>query len=179
MHSRMGRSTGQAAVGGQCEEWREPSATVFVTTQHMLVCLRRRSNSCAPLWSISLIDVAHGGSSGETSVPARWWAADTGDIQPEVGVNGIARSSMPRRVLCMSFSNPSWRADGFLSAAAAVECHDRQRNARRNLRERAATNPATRRRTAVRLQQQAQNQSRAALAFGQRHRSVRTQWGSA
>jgi len=62
---------------------------LFVTTQHdSLYAFDGDANSCALLWSISLIDVAHGGSSGETSVPGTLVGSGAGDIQPEVGVNG-------------------------------------------------------------------------------------------
>ena len=62
---------------------------LFVTTQHdSLFAFDGDSNSCTPLWSISLIDVAHGGSSGETSVPSKLLGAGFVLIQPEVGVSG-------------------------------------------------------------------------------------------
>lgn len=47
---------------------------------------------CAPLWQVSLIDAAHGGSSGETTVPAGTTGylvgGGSGDITPDVGVTG-------------------------------------------------------------------------------------------
>jgi hypothetical protein len=62
---------------------------VFVTTQHdSLFAFEADSNSCMQLWSISLIDAAHGGTSGETSVPNTLVGAGYGDIQPEIGVTG-------------------------------------------------------------------------------------------
>jgi hypothetical protein len=63
---------------------------VFVTTQHdSLYAFDADSNStCNQLWMISLIDAGHGGTAGETSVPSSLVGAGTGDIQPEVGVNG-------------------------------------------------------------------------------------------
>jgi hypothetical protein len=62
---------------------------VFVTTQHdSLFAFDGDSGSCTPLWSISLIDAAHGGSSGETSVPNALVGSGYGDIQPEIGVTG-------------------------------------------------------------------------------------------
>jgi hypothetical protein len=62
---------------------------VFVTTQHDSVfAFDADSNSCTKLWSISLIDSAHGGTSGETSVPSSLVGSGYGDIQPEIGVNG-------------------------------------------------------------------------------------------
>jgi hypothetical protein len=62
---------------------------VFVTTQHdSLFAFDGDSSSCALLWSINLLDAAHGGSSGEKPVPNTLVGAGLGDIQPEIGVNG-------------------------------------------------------------------------------------------
>jgi hypothetical protein len=62
---------------------------VIVTTQHdSLFAFDADSAPCAQLWTISLIDAAHGGTSGETSVPSSAVGAGYGDIQPEIGVNG-------------------------------------------------------------------------------------------
>lgn len=62
---------------------------VLVTTQHdSLFAFDGDAISCTPLWSISLIDVAHGGVTGETSVPSTLVGTGAGDIQPEIGVNG-------------------------------------------------------------------------------------------
>ena len=50
------------------------------------------ANPCVQLWHISLIDSAHGGTSGETSVPSGGSGylvgGGAGDITPEVGVTG-------------------------------------------------------------------------------------------
>jgi hypothetical protein len=62
---------------------------VIVTTQHdSLFAFDADSAPCAQLWTISLIDAAHGGTSGETAVPSTAVGTGTGDIQPEIGVNG-------------------------------------------------------------------------------------------
>jgi hypothetical protein len=62
---------------------------VIVTTQHdSLFAFDADSTPCAQLWTISLIDAAHGGTSGETPVPGSAVGAGYGDIQPEIGVNG-------------------------------------------------------------------------------------------
>ncbi len=62
---------------------------VFVTTQHdTLFAFDGESNTCVKLWSISLIDAGHGGSSGELPVPSTSVGNGFGDIQPEIGVNG-------------------------------------------------------------------------------------------
>lgn len=66
---------------------------VFVATQHdSLFAFDADANPCAVLWSVSLIDAAHGGTSGETTVPSgvtgNLVGQGTGDITPEVGVTG-------------------------------------------------------------------------------------------
>ncbi len=62
---------------------------VFVTTQHDSVfAFDADSSSCTALWQISLVDAAHGGTTGETSVPGMLLGAGYGDIMPEVGVTG-------------------------------------------------------------------------------------------
>jgi hypothetical protein len=62
---------------------------VFVTTQHdSLFAFDADSTLCTQLWSISLVDVSHGASSGETSVPNTLVGAGYGDIAPEIGVTG-------------------------------------------------------------------------------------------
>jgi Putative Ig domain len=68
---------------------------VFVATQHdSLYVFDADTNSspCTPLWHANLIDSAHGGIPGETSVPSSGTGAlvgsGYGDIAPEVGVTG-------------------------------------------------------------------------------------------
>jgi hypothetical protein len=62
---------------------------VFVTTQHdSLFAFDADANSCSLLWSASMIDLAHGASAGETSVPGTAVGLGFGDIMPEVGING-------------------------------------------------------------------------------------------
>jgi IPT/TIG domain len=66
---------------------------VFVATQHdSLYAFDADANPCVQLWHVSLIDSAHGGTSGETSVPSSGSAhlvgAGGNDITPEVGVTG-------------------------------------------------------------------------------------------
>jgi hypothetical protein len=68
---------------------------VFVATQHdSLYAFEADVNAtpCAPLWHVSLIDAAHGGSSSETTVPGgptgNYVGQGDGDITPEVGVTG-------------------------------------------------------------------------------------------
>jgi hypothetical protein len=60
---------------------------VFVATQHdSLYAFDADASPCTNLWSVSLIDASHGGSTGETSVPSNLVGSGNGDIQPEVGV---------------------------------------------------------------------------------------------
>jgi hypothetical protein len=60
---------------------------VFVATQHDgLYAFDADSASCTPLWQVSLVDVAHGGAAGETSVPSALLGSGYGDTVPEVGV---------------------------------------------------------------------------------------------
>jgi len=66
---------------------------VFIATQHdSLYAFDADANPCVQLWSASLIDPAHGGSSGETpvssGVPGYLVGRGEGDITPEVGVTG-------------------------------------------------------------------------------------------
>jgi len=65
---------------------------VFVATQHdTLYAFDADANPCVQLWSVSLIDAAHGGTSGERSVPSGQGGLvgqGFGDITPETGVTG-------------------------------------------------------------------------------------------
>lgn len=66
---------------------------VFVATQHdSLYAFDADASPCEPLWSVSLIDSAHGGTGGETSVPSGpigyLVGLGAGDITPETGVAG-------------------------------------------------------------------------------------------
>lgn len=62
---------------------------VFVATQHDgLFAFDADAVPCATLWTVSLIDAAHGASAGETTVPGGLLGNGYGDIQPEIGVTG-------------------------------------------------------------------------------------------
>jgi hypothetical protein len=62
---------------------------VFVTTQHDSVyAFDADANACTMLWSASMIDSAHGGTAGETTVPSASVGSGFGDISPEIGING-------------------------------------------------------------------------------------------
>src|SRR6266404_3328157 len=62
---------------------------IFVATQHDTVyAFDADLSPCAKLWSINLLDTAHGGTSGETTVPTGDVGSGFQDIQPEIGVTG-------------------------------------------------------------------------------------------
>ena len=66
---------------------------IFVATQHdSLYAFDADANPCKTLWSVSLIDTAHGASAGEAPVPSsppgNLVGSGYGDIAPEVGVTG-------------------------------------------------------------------------------------------
>ena len=66
---------------------------VFVATQHeSLYAFDADASPCVQLWHVNLIDSAHGGTTGETSVPSGvsgfLVGGTSGDITPEVGVTG-------------------------------------------------------------------------------------------
>ncbi|MDB6084398.1 MAG: hypothetical protein JWN43_2279, partial [Gammaproteobacteria bacterium] len=62
---------------------------VFVATQHdSLYAFDADASPCVQLYAVSLIDSAHGGLAGETSVPNNLVGGGSGDIQPEIGVTG-------------------------------------------------------------------------------------------
>ncbi|MGO9513686.1 MAG: hypothetical protein ACLP2F_08600 [Steroidobacteraceae bacterium] len=70
-----------------------PRNVIFVATQHdSLYAFDADASPCVQLWSASLIDAAHGGSIGETTVPSGvpgyLVGLGEGDITPEVGVTG-------------------------------------------------------------------------------------------
>src|SRR6266403_1301118 len=66
---------------------------IIVATQHeSLYAFDTDATPCTTLWHVNLVDSAHGGSSGETSVPSGGAGAlggsGYGDISPEVGITG-------------------------------------------------------------------------------------------
>jgi hypothetical protein len=66
---------------------------VFVATQHdSLYAFDADASPCVTLWHVNLIDVNHGGTAGEISVPADpvgyLVGSGFGDIMPEVGITG-------------------------------------------------------------------------------------------
>jgi hypothetical protein len=66
---------------------------IIVATQHeSLYAFDADATPCTTLWHVDLIDSAHGGTSGETSVPSAGAGAlvgsGYGDISPEVGITG-------------------------------------------------------------------------------------------
>jgi hypothetical protein len=70
-----------------------PHNVVVVATAHDgLFAFDADTSPCLSLWSVNLIDTSHGGSTGETTVPAgptgNLVGAGFGDLTPEVGVIG-------------------------------------------------------------------------------------------
>ena len=60
---------------------------VFVATQHdSLYAFDADAVPCQQLWTVSLIDAAHGAQAGETTLPPNLFGAGQGAIAPEVGV---------------------------------------------------------------------------------------------
>jgi hypothetical protein len=60
---------------------------VFVATQHdTLYAFDADAVPCRQLWTVSLIDIAHGAQAGETTVPPNLFGAGLGAIAPELGV---------------------------------------------------------------------------------------------
>jgi hypothetical protein len=60
---------------------------VFVATEHdSLYAFDADAVPCQQLWTVSLIDAAHGGLAGESTVPPNLFGAGEGAIAPEVGV---------------------------------------------------------------------------------------------
>jgi hypothetical protein len=70
-----------------------PHNVVFVATEHdSLYAFDADASPCEPLWQVSLIDISHGGTGDETTVPAgesgNLVGKGYGDLTPEVGVTG-------------------------------------------------------------------------------------------
>jgi len=70
-------------LGGQVRN------AIFVATQHdSTYAFDADANPCSQLWHANLLDVAHGGTAGETPVPTRDVGSGFQDILPEIGVTG-------------------------------------------------------------------------------------------
>jgi hypothetical protein len=64
---------------------------VFVATAHdSLYAFDADAVPCQQLWTVSLIDAAHGGLAGESTVPPTLFGAAEGAIAPEVGVTSTS-----------------------------------------------------------------------------------------
>jgi hypothetical protein len=77
---------------------------VFVATQHdSLFAFDADTSPCSKLWSVSLIDAAHGGTGNEKPVPSGGTGAlvgkGDGDLTPEVGITGTPVVDPARAVL--------------------------------------------------------------------------------
>ena len=57
---------------------------VYAATEHDgLFAFDADSSPCVTLWSVNLVDAAHGATAGETSVPGALLGSGAGDIRPE------------------------------------------------------------------------------------------------
>lgn len=77
---------------------------VFVATEHdSLFAFDADASPCTPLWSVSLIDSAHGGTGHESTVPdgtsGNLVGQGGGDTAPEVGVTGTPVIDPARAIL--------------------------------------------------------------------------------
>jgi hypothetical protein len=77
---------------------------VFVATQHdSLFAFDADASPCSKLWSVSLIDAAHGGTANESPVPSSGTGAlvgnGAGDLTPEVGITGTPVIDPARAIL--------------------------------------------------------------------------------
>jgi hypothetical protein len=61
---------------------------VVATQNDSVYAFDADSSPCITLWHANLLDSAHGGTIGETSVPSSLIGSGDGDISPEVGVTG-------------------------------------------------------------------------------------------
>jgi hypothetical protein len=80
-----------------------PHNVILVATQHDSVyAFDADASPCVTLWHANLLDSAHGGTSGETSVPSQiggLLGSGYGDISPEVGVTGTPVVDPVRNIL--------------------------------------------------------------------------------
>jgi hypothetical protein len=73
---------------------------VYAATQHDgLFAFDADASPRTKLWSVNLIDAAHGGGSGETPVPSTSVGVGAGDISPEIGVTGTPVIDPTRAIL--------------------------------------------------------------------------------
>src|ERR1700687_2371613 len=62
---------------------------IFVATQHDgIYAVDADASPCSQLWQVTLLDTAHGGTSGETPVPTGDVGSGFQDILPEIGLIG-------------------------------------------------------------------------------------------
>ena len=73
---------------------------IFVATQHdSLYAFDADTSPCTTLWHANLIDTAHGGTTGESSVPNTLVGSGDGDIMPEIGVTGTPVINLGTKLL--------------------------------------------------------------------------------
>jgi hypothetical protein len=99
---------------------------IFVATQHdSLYAFDADASPCVQLWSVSLIDVAHGGSLGETTVPSGvpgyLVGLGEGDITPEVGVTGTPVIDPTSNTLYVVSKSVNAAPSGFYQRLHAID----------------------------------------------------------
>jgi hypothetical protein len=99
---------------------------VFVATEHDgLFAFDADASPCVALWSVSLIDSKHGGTSGEVTVPSGTSGNKVGngggDLSPEVGVTGTPVIDTSRSVLYVVSKSMSADATQFYQRLHAID----------------------------------------------------------
>ncbi len=105
---------------------------VFVASAHdSLFAFDADANPCVQLWSVSLIDTAHGANSGEVTVPSGTTGylvgVGYGDITPEVGVIGTPVIDSSSGTLYVVSKSMDPTGTNFLPALACDRRDDGQR----------------------------------------------------
>ncbi|GAC1453965.1 MAG: hypothetical protein PVSMB6_09080 [Steroidobacteraceae bacterium] len=95
---------------------------LFVATQHdSLYALDADANPCIQLWKVSLLDAAHGATSGEQAVRYTLVGNGAGDIAPEVGITGTPVIDPATGVLYVVAKSVSSTATSFYQRLHAID----------------------------------------------------------
>jgi hypothetical protein len=99
---------------------------VFVATQHdSLFAFDADASPCSKLWSVSLIDSAHGGTANESPVPSGGTGAlvgnGAGDLTPEVGITGTPVIDPARAILFVVSKSMSPGGGAFYQRLHAID----------------------------------------------------------
>ncbi len=96
---------------------------IFVATQHdSLYAFDADASPCSTLWHVSLIDSAHGGTAGETSVANSLVSASL-DIQPEIGVTGTPVIDLGTNLLYVVSKSVDANGSNFYQRLHAIDLH--------------------------------------------------------